>query len=498
MALPRQQLELPQPIGIGLGDATERQEHDGAAAERVGILRAFGNGPVEGLQGLGMTAQGHQRFAFCHEQVGLIGPQLQRHFVVEKRKPRPSRREIGVPARHIDKSAPLRRSSPQHVGIAIDLGHRRRAMTHEERAVRHSSFQELACRSRPLIAGQGPFAPTQPVEDRGMLFDGIESRRMGFQEFREPPLRCFKAIGTQPGQSPAGSKAPAWIPDPAAGASPRPRPPSTCARLARPPVRPEPPVRRSAPEASTRASTCLSVEMPLRAVTDGRSVGCPDHGIELPVGAGLSDCCGMLKVEGRKVGPGPRPALSRVPMPAWPVTAPSPAPTDSGLSQAYGRHDEAVVVLADLRTAVAGARRWPGGVHCLLLGAVVAGTRPPADPHRCADGQRQDGVRATAPSSFPPTTTGRSATARDRSPARRTCVPVRAGRRQLSGGLLHSGAAGRARRAPVGCQGPAGHGSDQPGDRRNRSPAVLRTDQESGAWRWTRTWSRSSSMPATT
>ena len=169
-----------QPAGIGLGDATERQEHDGAAAERVGVLRALGNGPVEGSQGLGSTTQGQQSFAFCHEQVRLIGPELERHVVVEKRQPGPSRREIGVPARHIDKSAPLRRPSPQHVGIAIDFGHRRRAMAHEERAVRHSSVQVPARRSRLLIAGQGLFAPTQPVEDRGMDLDGIESRRMGF------------------------------------------------------------------------------------------------------------------------------------------------------------------------------------------------------------------------------------------------------------------------------------------------------------------------------
>src|SRR4029450_13625574 len=48
MALSWQELELPQPIGIGLGGATERQKYNGAAAERVGILWVFGNGSVQG------------------------------------------------------------------------------------------------------------------------------------------------------------------------------------------------------------------------------------------------------------------------------------------------------------------------------------------------------------------------------------------------------------------------------------------------------------------
>ena len=139
-----------------------------------------------------------------------------------------------------------------------------------------------------------------------------------------------------------------------------------------------------------------------------------------------------------------------------------------------------------------------GGVHRLLLGAGVAGTRSAADPHRGADGQRQDGVRGQRRARSLVQRLGRSRPpAIDRPPANRA-VPVGAGRRQLPRGLLRSGAAGRAGRAPVDGQGPARHGSDQPGDRRNGSPAVLLEDQESGAWRWTRTWWRCSSTPATT
>ena len=190
----------------------------------------------------------------------------------------------------------------------------------------------------------------------------------------------------------------------------------------------------------------------------------------------------MLEVEGRRVGPGPRPALSRVAMPVWPVTAPSPAPVNSGPAQANGRHDEAVVVLADLWIAVAGTDPGRSGGHCLLFGAIVAGTRPPANPRQCAGGQRQDGARRDPRVDSHLQRLGDPRpSAIDRPPAERV-VPVRAGWRQLSGGLLPFGAARHARRTPMGCQGPAGHGSDQSGDRRHRSPAVLRKDQESGAW----------------
>ena len=171
-----------------------------------------GNGPVEGLQGLGRTAQGQQSFAFCHEQVGLIGPELQRHVVVEKRKPRPSRREIGVPARHIDKSAPLRRSSPQHVGIAIDLGHRRRAMAHEERAVRHSSFQELASPFSPAHSWPGPVRadPTCPGSRHAPRWHRKPSDGLpGISRTAAPMLQDHRyAIGPLP----AGRKAPASDP----------------------------------------------------------------------------------------------------------------------------------------------------------------------------------------------------------------------------------------------------------------------------------------------
>ena len=319
-----------------------------------------GNGPVEGLQGLGRTAQGQQSFAFCHEQVGLIGPQLQRRVVVEKRKPRPSRREIGVPARHMDKSAPLRRSSPQHVGIAIDLGHRRRAMTHEERAVRHSSFQELASPFSPAHSRPGPVRanPTCRGSRHALRWHRKPSDGLpGISRTAAPMLQDHRYAS---GPLPAGRKAPDRIPAPAAGASPRPLPPSTCARLARPPVRPEPPVRRSAPEASTRASTCLSVEMPLRAVTDGRSVGCPDHGIRHSSWRGTERLLRHAQGRGAESRAGSAACAVARANACLASEGAKPGPDRLRPSQAYGRHDEAVVVLADLRTAVAGARREPG------------------------------------------------------------------------------------------------------------------------------------------
>ena len=137
-------------------------------------------------------------------------------------------------------------------------------------------------------------------------------------------------------------------------------------------------------------------------------------------------------------------------------------------------------------------------VHCLLFGAVVAGTRPAADPHRCADGQRQDGVRGQP--ELVPSYNDWAIRDRPRSIARPPNVSFRSvlvGDSFLEGYYLPAPLAELVERRWV-AKGLRGHGSDQPGDRRHRSPAVLRTDQESGAWRWTRTWSRSSSMPATT